>query len=112
MKMPTKVNTTPIMEDEVRSKIRVAVDNFDDLQELRIAMGNRVYAAFKTAVLSDEEMKEADDDKDKESQKVNKVLKTLLTEYDSVTEAIITTGHRVNTIITKSSNKYVINKFY
>lgn len=113
MKMPNKVNKTPIMEDEVRNKIRVAVDNFDDLQELRIAMGNRVYAAFKTAVLSDEEIKETDgDDKDKESQKVNKVLKTLLVEYDSVTDAIVATGHRVNTVIAKSSNKYVINKFY
>lgn len=47
MKMPNKVNKTSIMEDEVRNKIRVAVDNFDDLQELRIAMGNRIYAALK-----------------------------------------------------------------
>lgn len=46
MKMPNKVNKTSIMEDEVRNKIRVAVDNFDNLQELRIAMGKSYIRCF------------------------------------------------------------------
>lgn len=39
-------NTTPITVDKERQKIRLAIDTYYDLQKVRIAIGNRLVAAF------------------------------------------------------------------
>lgn len=38
--------TTPIKPDDIRIKIRAIVNNYYDIQKLRIMVGGRLYASF------------------------------------------------------------------
>lgn len=40
-------NTTPIKVDTIKYKIRASIDNFYDMQKLRIQCGNRICAAIR-----------------------------------------------------------------
>lgn len=68
-------NTTPIVVDEVRYKLRAAIDTFYDLQKLRIQVGNRLCASFKYG---------SDD-----SNEDDKFIMVLIGEYDRVTDTLV-----------------------
>ena len=66
--------TTPIKPDEQKFKIRVAVENFYDIQKLRIQCGNRICAAFKMGADVEEE---------------TSALKSILNEYERITDVYV-----------------------
>lgn len=68
-------NTTPIVVDDVRYKLRAAIDTFYDLQKLRIQVGNRLCASFRYG-------KDAGNEDDK-------FITVLLGEYNRVTDTLV-----------------------
>lgn len=66
-------NTTPIKQDVVKYKIRASIDNFYDIQKLRIQCGNRICAAIR----------QTDDEIENDN-----ILKTLASEYNRVTDVL------------------------
>ena len=66
-------NTTPIKQDVVKYKIRASIDNFYDIQKLRIQCGNRICAAIR----------QTDDETENDN-----ILKTLASEYNRVTDVL------------------------
>lgn len=66
-------NTTPIKVDTVKYKIRASIDNFYDMQKLRIQCGNRICAAIR----------QTDDETENDN-----ILKTLASEYNRVTDVL------------------------
>lgn len=74
--MQKKVNnpsTTPIKVDTIKYKIRASIDNFYDMQKLRIQCGNRICAAIR----------QTDDETENDN-----ILKTLASEYNRVTDVL------------------------
>lgn len=70
-------NTTPIEVDEVKYKLRAAIDTFYDLQQLRIQVGNRLCASFRYG--KDLESGDTED----------KFIAVLLREYKRVTDTLV-----------------------
>lgn len=66
-------NTIPIKQDVVKYKIRASIDNFYDIQKLRIQCGNRICAAIR----------QTDDETENDN-----ILKTLASEYNRVTDVL------------------------
>lgn len=66
-------NTIPIKVDTVKYKIRASIDNFYDMQKLRIQCGNRICAAIR----------QTDDETENDN-----ILKTLASEYNRVTDVL------------------------
>lgn len=66
-------NTTPIKIDTIKYKIRASIDNFYDMQKLRIQCGNRICAAIR----------QTDDETENDN-----ILKTLASEYNRVTDVL------------------------
>lgn len=66
-------NTTPIKVDTIKYKIRASIDNFYDMQKLRIQCGNRICAAIR----------QTDDETENDN-----ILKTLASEYNRVTDVL------------------------
>ena len=66
-------NTAPIKQDVIKYKIRASIDNFYDMQKLRIQCGNRICAAIRQT--------------EDESERDN-ILKTLASEYNRVTDVL------------------------
>lgn len=74
-------NRSPLATDANRNKLLSLVKNKEDLQKLRIGIGNRICASFmKQLGIEPGEKK----DKDKE---INKFLKTLCSEHKRITDA-------------------------
>ena len=99
MKKIENPNTIPIVIDEIREQIRAVVDSYYDLQKIRIAYGNRIFAAFKDSA---------------EQEEVDKLLKDIVSEYKLVADALVKNPNlRVATFIKKNDTlKYIKNKFY
>lgn len=66
-------NTTPIKQDVIKYKIRASIDNFYDMQKLRIQCGNRICAAIRQT---------------EDESEMDNILKTLASEYNRVTDVL------------------------
>lgn len=105
-------NTTPITVDKERQKIRLAIDTYYDLQKVRIAIGNRLVAAFGIDI-SEESTIDPETGEESNEERKN-VLKEIEGEYDSINKKLKERpGTRVSTVINKDpSLKYIKQQSY
>lgn len=68
--------TTPIKPDDIRIKIRAIVNNYYDIQKLRIMVGGRLYASF------------ARDEAEVDESVSEGVLKQVMDEYSRITDLL------------------------
>ena len=99
---------TPCENDPVRSKILQFVRMKASIQKLRIQCGNRICASFKTQIdavkknknkLKNNETGAEEKDKEAADKEVDKLLKTLLSEYTRITDAYAESGGSIKRII-------------
>lgn len=93
MKMPEE-NTSPVLTDELKFKIRNLVDIYYDIQELRIAIGNRICASFRTE----------DSKSDKEGDKIISALKSEYTRITDVYAAMFNSTGKITKAISATDN--------
>lgn len=101
-------NTDAIKVDVARNKVRVAVDSYYDLQDMRIRTGNRLYSSFVGDVVETHEGQA-----EEQSEEVQKIVSELLKEHRLIADALAEKKTFVGTVIKKHPElKYIKQKFH
>lgn len=85
--------------------VRNLVDGMYDIQKLRIATGNRVVAALRGIVEDTDNTPKTQAQKEKEQKEKDSILKKILGEYKSITDAYVELYHSSGSVVKAISDK-------